>query len=186
MEPSQRSTSAVFLLAMIDAARRLRPDVDLAAHATPALSRMLASPPLPTSQIPGHLLNDLYRALAATGGREVVREVSLAAMREAIGPLLQRLFDSTIRLYGHEPDALFAQVASIAAPMTRGSTLTWHPDGPRAGWVVIRPVDEPDPLAYAVWEGALIYFFDVAGRDGQVDEATLEDDGRSGRIRVAW
>lgn len=186
MQPPHRSTSAVFLLAMIDAARRLRPDLDLSRHATPALARMLASPPLPTSQVPGHLLNDLYRALAATGGRDFVREVSLAAMREAIGPLLQRLFDSTIALYGNEPDALFAQVGSIAAPMTRGSTLTWHPEGPRAGSIVIRPVDEPDPLAYAVWEGALLYFFDVAGKAGQVAAATIEDDGRSGRIRVSW
>lgn len=186
MAPPQRSTSAVFLLAMIDAARRLRPNIDLARHATPALARMLASPPLPTSQVPGHLLNDLYRALAAYGGRDVVREVSLAAMHEAIGPLLQRLFDNTIALYGKQPDALFSQIASIAAPMTRGSTLLWLPDGARAGWIVIRPVDEPDPLAYAVWEGVLLYFFDVAGQAGTVNAATIEDDGRSGRIRVSW
>lgn len=183
---AERSTSAVFLLAMLNAARQMQLDEALARHASPALAQMLASPPLPTAQIPGHLLNDLYQALAAAGGRNVIREVSHAAMRQQIGRLLQPLFDGTISLYGRDPEALFSQVASISAPMTRGSTLTWEPEPPNAGWVVIRPIDQPDPLAYAVWEGALLYFFNVAGTQGEVEPAQVEEQGRSGRIRVSW
>lgn len=186
MQRAERSTSAVFLLAMIDAARGMNLGATLEQHASPVLAQLLASPPLPTSQIPGRLLNELYRALAAGGGRDVVRDVSLAAMRQAVGPLLKRLFDNTIALYGRTPEALFSQVATIAAPMTRGSTLTWQAEGASAGTVTIRPIDEPDPLAYAVWEGALLYFFDVAERPGRVAPATVDEQGRVGRIRISW
>ena len=103
-----------------------------------------------------------------------------------MGQLLKRLLDLAFQIHGNRAEALFLEIATIAAPITRGFTVSYEPAPPQSGWVIIRPHSRPSAHAYDVWEGVLEYFFDVAGEAGQVADAVLNADGSEARVRVRW
>jgi hypothetical protein len=182
----ERQVHAALFLAYVNAAKNLGLDRATYAAGSPALQVVLDHPPLPTALIPGPVLNDFYRAVAAVKGREAIRTIGLETMRGTVGQLLARLFESTIRLYGRTPEALFSQIGVIAGPIVRGFDLRFEPEGARAGFLVIRPEGFADPLSFAVWEGVALYFLEQAGVPGTVGTAQLLEGGRAARIAVRW
>lgn len=182
---AERYTNAVVFCGFLEGAARLGLREPLSAS-SPQLAELFVHPPLPTAMIPGAVCDAFYRAVVSARGRPALRAIALETMRGRGSPVVKRLFESTIALYGKTPEALFGQVALIVSPLISNIDVRWEPHGPRGGTIEIRPAGQPAPLSYAIWEGYLEYFFESCGVRGTVDEVQLAPDGLSGSIAVRW
>lgn len=131
-------------------------------------------------------MDDLYGAVAAAAGRDGVVRVMLDSLRVQLGPMLRMLVDSTRTLYGQDPEVLLAHLGTIAAPLVAGYAFGWEAEGPRGGIVTVRPDSKLTPTTFAVWEGVVLYFVELAGAKATIVRSQLRADGLQGTIRVAW
>jgi hypothetical protein len=183
--PAERYTKAVMFRAFLNAAARAGMR-DAISRSSPELAQMFEKPPLPTAMVPGSICDKLYAAVDKAKGRAAVRALGYEGMRDEGARLLGRLFVNTIACYGNTPEALLGEIATIVDPIVSKIEVQYTPETLRSGFVDVRPAGRPAPLSYAVWEGYLEYFFEVAGVPGTVEQFVTAADGLSGRTRVHW
>ena len=182
---AERFTNALMFRAFLDASVRMGLRETVSAG-DPALAAMFEKPPLPTSMVPGSVCDRFYRAVVQVRGRGALREMGYEGMRAEGARLLGGLFRNTMALYGSTPDAVFSQIATITGPVVSKIDLHYTPESPQSGHVEVRPAGPPAPLSYAIWEGYLMYVFDLCAVQGTVEEAVVAGDGLSGTIHVRW
>lgn len=152
----------------------------------PELKQLFDKPPLVTARIPGSTCDKLYDAVYKARGRAAIRSFGHEAMIAEGHPLMGSLVDSTIRLYGRTPAAMFKNLSVLMTPIVGNIEVAWSETGPREGVVELRPQGQPTTFAYAVWEGYLEYFLESVGTSGTVAEAVLAPDHHSATIAVRW
>lgn len=160
---------------------------DVLNDASIELAAVLLDPNRAPAWVDGALFDELHGAVARCRGREAVWGLGLEMMKSGgLAAVLTPIIRFALEFVGKRPDALFANLQSLASVISKGTELTWVSSDNSAGTIRIRS-DEPVPdVSWASWEGAFSYAFDLTETKGSVQRARPGADGCSCEIRVEW
>jgi hypothetical protein len=145
----------------------------------PAIAR-LSGPGLELARDPGRspwwppqAFEAFLGALAAQGGDEAVRKVSIAASHGQMVQIAAPLIRVTLAAFGGSPASLLQRIGTFAGVGLKGLKYSWKIHGPTSGTVVIDwPVAVPAYVA-ATWYGMFDVGFSVS-KPGRVTREHVE------------
>lgn len=133
------------------------------------------------------VLRDLSEVLHALSGSAVFQQHAYLMARDSLGKILVPMFKVALALTGRSPGTLLARVPDSVHQAMRGVTVTWKPDGPRGGALV---VDYPEPVAPAAedgWRGTLKFLFElIEGMPASITKVEQLNGNQRLSIHVVW
>jgi len=147
---------------------------------------LLERPPLHGAWLPGTAYDQIVLAIAQETNRQTVREVGYHVARSTTGAFVLPLVRTFLNLFGFSPLSLLNNVNRLAALQLRGVVFRYEPETERSGMLVVSTAEPMELLVYAHWEGVLTFAKDIFNMPVTVGTASLDPDGRSARVRVAW
>jgi hypothetical protein len=152
---------------------------------SPAAAALLKRPPLPTSWIDSTLTDEIFQAVLALRGDEAVSQMSLTAMRESLGFLVQPLLAMFIKLFGATPASVLAQMPTMTALFIKGVAYDWSPTSAESGELIIA-YEKPIPSGvFHGWRGITLFAFDLCKTTG-TNRIEVSPDSSAARYTIAW
>jgi len=156
------------------------------ARVGPDAHALLIDPPVRTAWLSCEPFEEVYRAIAAIHGVEVLRDLGLEATRDSLANTILRPIIQAVVSIGATPASLFSQLnLSIRASM-RGVTTSYHAETRTKGVVLATYARPLPPMIQQVSLGALRYVYELCRVKGSVDLVSVENSGCLARIGVAW
>ncbi len=157
---------------------------------SPQTRALCEKPPGWFSWVPSVHIDELEAAFLAVAGREATVELGRVCSQNLGTTVVRPVLRMAFLLLGQTPAVVFENLDRFFALVTRGITLSYTADSPRAGLVVAR-FDGPDTpeAAYHVLQGSLQFIFELCGVSGEVGPAQVAEStpaGASVRYRVRW
>jgi hypothetical protein len=148
-------------------------------------AKLVDKPPLPVGWVEIRVAHEPLVALAALRGRDEVRAFGHRVAKGQLGVVFRPLLTGMLKLFGGTPASLFSRMETITAVMLRGVKFSWKESGPTAGTLAIDHPYPVDDAVFAVWEGLLLFAYDLVQTTGTVARARIQE-GKRGELDVRW
>lgn len=175
------------LRAYLEHVRALGLEAQVRERLSPQALEKIDHPPLPLSWFDSRLTDEISKAVYELKGRDAVREMGKVITSKSIARLLRPLIATSMSLFGSTPASLFSRLETYASLMVRNAEFSWKQRDDHSGTLTLRHGVSLHDAAYALWEGVLLYVFELTGvTTGTVGASTLGDGGRQALMNISW
>jgi hypothetical protein len=110
---------------------------------------------------------EIVKAMAAVGGKALVRQVGRMAVLESISAIIRPFVSVILAVSGPSPAALFSRFPQLCEGSLRHVAFEWTAVGPKAGvLVIVYPSAVPSEFV-ELWLGAVDYVYEMTKVRGQ-------------------